>query len=208
VCIQAPSSFNRGRFYFRHAEKLLANHEERMGTGEEVPVEIRGWAPSLLVRRGKKMISHAFRYILFAHQLLLDHKLTNLSAGREYWIELKKDPSTSWQHFEDLYRPSYKQLLDSLPVTPEEKVAPADEVQQSMPEKYHRLLFLFRSPKQQDSYSSSIDVELFELARLAMKVRIWGRCLSSFLDQKIRAALAEPALQSKPSGRFFLDFLF
>lgn len=167
-----------------------------MGSTEDVSVEIRGWTAAQLIRRGKKMvraaplavplnfvppchrltvsphkISHAYRYILFSYQLLQERRLSDLQAGKSFWFELKAETATTWKYFEDKYRPGYKSLLDNLPATEEEKKAPADAEQLATPEIFHRLLFLYRLPKQQDSYISGLEVEMLELARVAKAVR-------------------------------------
>lgn len=134
-------------------------------------------------------MSHAFRYILFAHQLLRDGKLSDLHAGCDIWTSLSADSHTSWQYYEDNYRPMYKKLLDEMPVSPEDKVPPPDEETLALPSKYHRLLYLVRLTKQQDSYHSGIMAELIELARRALAVRFEGHRPPQLGHRVIRANL-------------------
>jgi hypothetical protein len=64
--------------------------------------------------RGKKMLSHSIRYFLYAEQIMASGRITDFSAGNQYYFEMLAMTSSDWLDYEQRFRPIYLAAMNQV----------------------------------------------------------------------------------------------
>jgi hypothetical protein len=170
-------------------------------TGPDTPEEVRGLTAPQVLYKGKKMIFHSLRYLVFAHQLLETGRIYDFKAATVYWDQLKDEQFLNWDYYQTNYYPIYRGLLDKLPSNKAARKSP--EELESVPSQFHRMFYLVSLPKHQVNYLEAIEKECLQLIREAVAVRL-GPLLFRWIPRGNRAECLRISILFTRAGRFIL----